>query len=255
MKNSSNYINEKVFNTNLKYAKLQNQTEELFFQCLDEERDLEYFYKKLDELWGNIDHSFIEDEIQEYANLIEENNLYYLDREKIESERKIPSSILIAAGIFLASEQKYKNTIKTRYSIYYNSPVYKADKDEYLKEKVKTYDNQVIPYFNKYGEVVRYVQLSTYLSMKYNTALTRTAWDRTLEMAELYGYDKFWIPPHSFSCKHCYEYQGKILTENEVSDFTTAEEQEGDILHPNCKCELLIYTPLSKLKKQTYSLE
>ena len=56
MKNTNAYINEKVFKTNQKYARLQNKTEELFFQCLDEGRSLEYFYKKLDEIWGNIDH-------------------------------------------------------------------------------------------------------------------------------------------------------------------------------------------------------
>ena len=74
MKSSSDYINEKVFKLNKKYADLQNKTEELFFQCLDEGRDLEYFYKKLDEIWGNIDHSYLNEEIQEYANLIEINN-------------------------------------------------------------------------------------------------------------------------------------------------------------------------------------
>ena len=50
MKNSNDFINTKVFKANQKYAKLQNKTEELFFQCLDEGRSLEYFYKKLDEI-------------------------------------------------------------------------------------------------------------------------------------------------------------------------------------------------------------
>ena len=31
------------------------------------------------------------------------------------------------------------------------------------------------------------------------------------------------------------------------------EEQEGDILHPNCKCTLLIYTDGTEIQKQTLS--
>ena len=255
MKNTNAYINEKVFKTNERYVKLQNKTEELFFQCLDEGRDLEYFYKKLDEIWGNIDHSYISEEINEYANLIEQNNLYLLGEEQTPTGLKVSSKLLLAlgVGVFVANEDRFKEIIKNRYKTYYNSPAYKRDKEEYLKRKVKTYDNQVIPYFNQYGEVVRYVQLSTYLSMKYNTALTRAGWERTLEDAEYLGYVNFWIPPHLFSCEHCSEYQGKILSLNEVTDFTTAEEQEGDILHPNCKCELLIYSPMTKLRHQAFT--
>ena len=257
MKNSSQYINEKVYQVNKKFSKLQNKTEELFFRCLDENRSLEYFYKKLDDIWGNIDHSFIDKEINEYADLIEKNNLYYTKTDKTIKGSKISSTILFAIGlgIFFASEKKFVNMIKKRYKSYYNSPEYKRNKDEYLKRKVKTYDNLVIPYFDKYGNIIRYVQLSTYLSMRYNTEMTRAGWERTIEDAELMGYNKFWIPPHAFSCEHCVDYQGKLLSLNEVIDFTEAEEHEGDILHPNCKCELLIYTPMTKLIKQNLSME
>lgn len=259
MKNSSKYINEKVFKTNQKYARLQNKTEELFFQCLDEGKDLEYFYKKLDDIWGNIDHSFIENDIQEYVNLIEQNNLEYLGKDKETlKDSKLSKEFLVAVGIgtFISTEQRFKEVIARRYKMFYNSPEYKRAKDEYLKRKVKSYDNQVVPYFNETtGEIIRYVQLSTYLSMKYNTAMTRAGWEKTLDDAELLGYTKFWIPPHAFSCKHCAEYQGIILTYNEVIDFTVAEEQEGDILHPNCKCELLIYTPLTNMVRQTLPID
>lgn len=258
MKNSNAYINEKVFKVNKKYADLQNKTEELFFECLDEARDIEYFYKKLEEIWGNIDHSYLNEEIQEYANIIEANNLYYLEEEQPVNQAKIPSKLLfaISIGVFLANEDKFVNIIKNRYKTYYNSPMYKKSKEEYLKKKVKTYDNQVIPYFNKNGEIIRYVQLSTYLAMKYNTELTRASWNKTIEMAEELGYNKFWIPPHTFSCDKCSEYQGKILSQEQVLEFMDhLEEKEGDILHPNCKCELLIYNPLTKLEKKQYTSE
>lgn len=261
MKNSSDYVSEKVFNLNKKIARLQNKTEELFFKCLDEGRSVEYFIKKLDELWGNIDHSFMNDEIEEYINIIHNNNLEALEIKPTEEESKKGMTtstkllLLIGLGVYLANEDKFTNYIKNRYEMYYNSPEYQRNKDEYLKRKVKDYNNQVIPYFNEEtGEIIRYVQLSTYLAMKYNTALTRAGWEKTLQDAEYLGYTKFWIPPHSFSCEHCAEYQGKVLSENEVNDFMNqAEEQEGDILHPNCKCTLLIYTPKTKLIKQGLS--
>ncbi len=253
MKKSNNYINEKTFKTNKKYADLQNKTEELFFECLEEGKSVEYFYKKIDEIWGNIDHSFIQAEIEEYANLIERDNLYYIKQETGKKATKTTSKLLIMAGVgvFVANEEKFTNIIKKRYRTYYNSPAYKNDKQEYLKRKVKSYNNQVIPYFNSDGEIVRYVQLSTYLSMKYNTNLTRAGWQRTIDDAELLGYTKFWIPPHAFSCEHCAEYQGRILDLNKVSEFMThaeVEETEGDILHPNCKCQLLLYTKLTQLQ-------
>ena len=78
MKKSNEYINEKVFKVNQKYARLQNKTEELFFRCLDEERSVEYFIKKLDEIWGNIDHSYIQEDINNYIDMIQEYNLYML---------------------------------------------------------------------------------------------------------------------------------------------------------------------------------
>ena len=52
-----------MFNTNLKYTRLQNQTKELFFKCLDEGRSLEYFKSKLEELWGRVDYSYTKEEI------------------------------------------------------------------------------------------------------------------------------------------------------------------------------------------------
>lgn len=261
MKNSSDYVSEKVFKLNKKIARLQNKTEELFFRCLDEERPVEYFIKKLDELWGNIDHSFMNEEIEEYINIIQRNNEEELGIKPTleESKEGMKTStkllLLIGLGFYLANEEKFTNYIKNRYEMYYNSPEYKRNKEEYLKVKVKDYTNQVIPYFDKEtGEIIRYVQLSTYLAMKYNTELTRAGWEKTLQDAEYLGYTYFWIPPHSFSCKHCAEYQGRKLTQQEVEQFiVNAEEQDGDILHPNCKCTLLIYTPKTKLIKQGLS--
>ena len=73
MKNS-NFISEKVFNTNLKYVQLQNKTKELFFKYLQEERDVDYFEAQIRKIWGNIDYSYMNDEINEYEALMHEIN-------------------------------------------------------------------------------------------------------------------------------------------------------------------------------------
>lgn len=262
MKSSNDFLNESVYKVNKKYADLQNKTEELFFQCLDENRTVEYFIDKLNEIWGKIDHSYLNELINEYIEIIEQNNLELLDIQPTEEESKkgLKTSskllLMVGLGIFIANEEKFVNYIRNRYETYYNSPEYKNNKDEYLKRKVKVYNNQVIPYYNEDGEIVRYVQLSTYLAMKYNTALTRAEWEKTLEDAEYLGYTKFWIPPHLFSCDECAKYQGRILDIEEVRKFMDhIEEQEGDILHPNCKCSLLIYTQNTQLRQQTLTSE
>ena len=265
MKSSSDYINDSVYKVNKNYARLQNKTEELFFQCLDESRDVNYFIYKLDEIWGNIDHSFIDEQINKYIEIIHEYNLEQLNIQEDEKQTKM--NLKAVAGLTLLgallltnknkmidNEKRFENIIINRYKTYFNSPEYKNNKEEYLKLKVSQYDNQVVPYFNENGEVVRYVQLSTYEAMLQNTNLTRSAWNSTINDGLNLGYSRFWIPPHLFSCDKCAEWQGKILDTKAVMDFVShVEEQEGDILHPNCRCSLLIYTEDTELRKQDLS--
>ena len=89
MKNSSQFINASVFKVNQKYTNLQNKTKELFFRCLDEGRDIEYFEKQLDKIWGNLDRSFMQEELAEYEAIIHENNMALLQiKEETPKEAK-----------------------------------------------------------------------------------------------------------------------------------------------------------------------
>ena len=66
----------------------------------------------------------------------------------------------------------------------------------------------------------------------------------------------FYIPFHNFSCPHCMEYQNKLLSKDDVLDIIgNIDSQDGEILHPNCKCSLNIYTEYSKFNKPKYSNE
>lgn len=256
MKNSNQFINESVFNVNLKYSRLQNETKELFFKCLDEGRDLEYFKAKLEELWGKVNRKYYQEDIEEYAAIIHEYNIGVL---KVDEDIPIGESALIAfipIASILTQEKKFIKTKEREYKNSLNSKAYEIDKKEYLKLKVQRYTSQIVPYYSKEtGELIRYVQLSTYSSMIHNTNLTRAGWNTTLNDADNYGRQLFWIPPHSFSCPYCAAHQGKLLTRNEVMEYIGREavEQEGDILHPNCKCTLTIYDDGTKLVKSKYS--
>ena len=240
MKNTS-IIADSVFKVNLKYVRLQNKTKELFFKCLDEGRDLNYFKAKLEELWEGVDYSYIQDDLVEYETYLHEYNLK--GKEVIVPPTQDGSLFaLVPASVILAVNDKFQR-IKTReYKNSLNSYAYKTDKQDYLKLKVEKYTNQIVPYYSKTGEIIRYVQPSTYNSMIHNTNLTRQGWNTTLNDADSINANLFYIPYHNFSCIHCIEHQNKIMTKQQVIDLIGyAEESSGDILHPNCKCTLVIY--------------
>ena len=251
---SSNYIAESVYKVNLDYARLQNQTEELFFRCLDEGRDVEYFNQELDKIWGNINHSYMGESIEEYSEIIHERNVS--GKQEVEVEEKgNPLFALVPFSVIIGIEKKFQKLKEREYKRSYESPVYKENKDEYLKLKVSRYNNQIVPYYSKAtGEIIRYVQPSTYNSMIHNTNLTRSGWNQTLEDADRTGQTMFWIPYHPFSCPHCLEHQNRPLTKREIIDIAgTADEVSGDILHPNCKCEITFYGNDTKFNNPKYS--
>lgn len=254
MKNS-NYISESVFIINLKYSRLQNQTKELFFKCLDEGRDIDYFKEKIEQLWGNLNHDFIEEQIAEYEEMIHEYNMQgVIEPRQVETkDTKWFGLIPLSAAIY--QEQKFVKYKEREYARSITSKAYEVDKEEYLKIKVSKYTNQIVPYFSREtGELIRYVQLSTYEAMIHNTNLTRSGWNTTLNDADIVGVGYFYIPYHPFSCEHCLEHQNRVMTKQEVINLIGyAEETEGDILHPNCKCVLTFYGEGSKFNKPLYT--
>lgn len=252
MKSSSQFISESVFKVNLNYVRLQNKTKELFFKCLDEGRDLDYFKAKLEELWGTVDYTYTQDEINEYEALIHERNIE--GREIVEETPKGEYGSLFALvplSVVIGVDKKFQKVKEREYKNSLNSYAYKTDKQEYLKLKVAKYNNQIVPYYSKTtGEIVRYVQPSTYNSMIHNTNLTRSGWNTTLNDADIVGVRKFYIPYHSFSCEYCISHQERPMSKYDVINMIGNDETvEGDILHPNCKCTLTFYDNNVRLKE------
>lgn len=245
MKKSNKFINESVFNVNLQYKRLENRTKELFFEFLNNGYSLADFEQALDDLWGNFDRSFMEEDIEVYKDIIHDNNMQLMGiaEEKDKKQASKMNKLIKVAGLVVIAGYTAKliNQKKKEYKSSLESPSYQNDKEEYLKLLIQRYSSSIVPYFIKKTGKIRYVDLATYAAMIHNTNLTRAGWNQTLADADMYGYRYFVIPYHSFSCPHCIEHQNKLLTRQAVEDVigVAAEEQSGDILHPNCKCELI----------------
>lgn len=247
MKKSS--IAENVFNVNLKYTRLQNKTKEIFFECLQDGEDVDYFRKKIEELWGGIDNSYIEDQIIEYrAYLHKENTGKEIDKKDI-------SIFEIATlGTILATNKLFQKIKINEYKTRRNSFGYEKNKDEYLKKLVPKYTSDIKRYKDSQGKTIRFVKPSTYNSMVYNTCLTRNGWVQTLNDGKDMDIGYFYIKAHPFSCPHCLSHQETAMSREEcLNILNTADEKRGDILHPNCKCEIIFFdnnTQLQTINRQ-----
>ena len=147
---------------------------------------------------------------------------------------------------------------------------------EDLSNFMKTYDkldNSVPYYSHTTGEVIRYVDVSTYNSMLYNVNLTRSAWNRSLYDAKLLGNHLWYLPAHMFSCPGCAYYQGYVYADRGASveelmsmrmhshPYITYKdevlEDKGNqgitIGHPNCKHVWLSYWSEEQIQDEKYN--
>lgn len=235
------YIAESVFKVNLHFSKLQNKTKELYFRCLDEGRSTEYFRKELKKIWKDTNYNFIDKEVEKYQSIVHQRNTGLTD--KVEFTKDDIIAPLDDRKKVMKYEEKFENIKTNEYNTSINSPVYQSDKQNYLKNKVAKYSNEVVPYhYKNTNKIQRHVQLSTYNAMVHNVNLVRTGWNMTLYDADIVGNKRFWIPYHPFSCPYCISHQNQVYTKEEVINMLgKANEQQGDVLHPNCKCEITFY--------------
>lgn len=268
MKNSSEFIAKQVFLTNVFYINKQNKTKELFFRCLREKRSNSYFQNELHKIWGNVNHKFMDNQIEKLMMMVHSNNVdEAINIGRLEGIYKETEDWVMGDEYFKLTPEEYFQKFERKFEQNVNR-VYKRSKDSirdldsetYLQKTLDRYDkniNQVITYFNKSGQVLRQVQLATYLSMVHNTNLTRAGWNQTMSDSERVGNNYFIIPYHPFSCLHCFEYQNRPLSRYEVENIigVEAREQVGDILHPNCKCTLSIYWDSSQVRNRVYNTD
>ena len=122
---------------------------------------------------------------------------------------------------------------------------------------MKKYDkiDRQIPYFSHTtGDIIRYVDVSTYNSMLYNVNLTRSAWNRAIYDAKLLGNHLWYLPAHPFACPHCAEYQGEIYADKSGLGYPLKEEAiSGGVGHPNCKHVWVSYWSKEQLQEEKYN--
>lgn len=268
MKNSSELIAKNVYSVNAYYTKKQNKTKELFFRCLKEKRSNDYFKTELHKIWGNIDHAFMDKQIDKLMATVHSVNVEEaINIGRLEGIYKETEDWIMGDEYFKLTPEEYFQKFEKKFEQNVNR-VYKRSKDSirnlesetYLQKTLDRYDkniNQVITYFNKSGQALRQVQLATYLSMVHNVNLTRAGWNQTMSDSEKVGNNYFIIPYHPFSCLHCLEYQNRPLSRYEVENIIgiEAREQVGDMLHPNCKCTLSIYWDSSQVRNRVYNTD
>lgn len=268
MKNSSEFIAKQVFLTNVFYINKQNKTKELFFRCLREKRSNSYFQNELHKIWGNVNHKFMDNQIEKLMMMVHSNNVdEAINIGRLERIYKETEDWVMGDEYFKLTPEEYFQRFERKFEQNVNK-VYKRSKDSirdldsetYLQKTLDRYDkniNQIVTYFNKSGQALRQVQLATYLSMVHNTNLTRAGWNQTMSDSERVGNNYFIIPYHPFSCLHCFEYQNRPLSRYEVESIigVEAREQVGDILHPNCKCTLSIYWDNSQVRNRVYNTD
>lgn len=251
------FINDSVYYTQTEYYKLINKTKELFFYSLQEQKSASYFKKEANKIWGNIDHSYMEQRIQELEKMISAKNL---------EGRKILNPNAEFEQIFpLDSESKYIN-IERKYEKIVNK-YYKdrlktinngfVDKETYLTNLIKKYDKMqsIIPYYNNNGTIRSYHNIASYNSMVYNTNLTKAGWNRTLYDSKLLENDLVYLPAHPGACPLCMQFQGKVYSVSGKNPKYPKQSIaiEGGVGHPNCKHEWVLYWDSSQIQEDKFN--
>lgn len=266
MQKSSEEIRKNVYLTNVYYTKLQNKTKELYFSYLDKNKSYDDFEKELSKIWDNIDHSFMDKQIDKLEKMVNSNNVEEaINLGRLDDTYKNTEYWVIDEEYFKLTpesqfkklEQRFKQNVLNQYKLA-KKTIKNVDKDTYLEKRIDTYNksiNNVITYFNRDNKIARKVQMSTYLAMLHNVDLTRAGWNQTMSDSHKLDNDLFIIPYHSFSCLYCSEYQNRILTRQQVEQIIGIEavEQTGDILHPNCKCTLSLFWDSTQISQEIKS--
>jgi hypothetical protein len=248
-------------------------TKEKFFEDLQKGITPEEYKKRINGLWGKIDHSYMNKNIEEVNKMILQKNFknreIYQDKSFIVSSPKLENSYRLYEEKFykvyeIHKEKDYKTLEKRyvtqhikEYQVMYARLKDIEDKDTYLANYVQTYnklDNN-IPYYHKDGTLKCWNNLATYLSMLYNTDLTRTAWNRTYYDSQILGMDVVYLSAHPYACPHCAEYQGKLYSYSGIGYPSVDSAIEGGVGHPNCKHEWLLYWDKSQIQKDKYDSE
>lgn len=280
------FINDVVWESLEKYTRMELTTKEKFFDSLYNGTSLEDYEKGIYELWGNVDHSYMSEAIQELQKMVIQRDFkgaeMYGDKKittrSVKLENAWQEYQMIKKNMyemtperdFKAIEQRYMNRHIKLYKNTLKRISKSTDVAQELTNLMKTYDklDKTIPYFShKTGDIVRYVDVSTYNSMLYNVNLTRSAWNRTFYDALLLGNNLFLLDAHMFSCPACAYYQGYVYALGTISPRDSeilglygktgapymSYAIEGGVGHPNCSHVWIPFYDETQLQEDKYN--
>lgn len=282
------FIDENVWESLVKYTRMELTTKEKFFESLYNSTSVEEYTKGIYELWGNIDHSDMTKAIQDLQKMVIQRD--FKNQEMYGSKKTTLRSIkmenswreyqMVKQNLYELTPERDFKAMETRYmnrhiKLYKNTLKRFSNSKDLAKDLanfMKTYDklDKTIPYYNHHtGNIQRYVDVSTYNSMLYNVNLTRSAWNRTFYDALLFGENLFYLRPHMFACPACAYYQGYVYAMGTITPKdqiilsqygkpgtpymeTTIEDGVG---HPNCSHEWLPFYSEEQIQQDRYNGE
>lgn len=283
--NIPEFISNNVWDCLIKYQRMMMVTKEKFFEYLNDKRPLEEYEKGIRELWGNIDHTYMDEAIKELEKMTSTKDLYdafyYGDKKVTQRSIKLENQWkkferadyelypLNPERDFIAIENRYVNRhiklYKNMLKRYKDSPQISSD----LKPLVQTYDklDKNIPYFankdiyrggkiwKKKGDIVAYNTIGTYNSMLYNVNLLRSSWNRSIFDSKILDNHLWYLPAHSYACPMCAEYQGLVYTDNPLDKRYPQKEDAimGGVGHPNCKHDWTLYWSEEQIQEEKYN--
>lgn len=282
--NLSIFIEDRVWESLTKYNRMQLTTKEKFFENLYKRTSVDEYTKGIVELW-NIDHSNMTKAIEELSRMVIQRDLreaeLYGNKKITERSIKLENTwrefTLTDEELYPLNPERDFTTLEQRY-VNRHIKLYKTilerfkDSPDIAKDLVgfmKKYDDldKTIPYFSHTsGDIIRYVDIGTYLSMLYNVNLTRSAWNRAIYDAKLLGNHLWYLPAHPFACPCCMTYQGYVYTDHEPSprevnilrtyglpgEWYKEDAIEGHVGHPNCKHVWVSYWSQEQIQEEKY---
>lgn len=282
------FIEDRVWESTIKYNRMINVTRQKFFENLYRDTPLDEYVKEITNLW-NIDHSYMDRSIDELGKMVIQKDFYNaamygnkkLTTRSIKLENYWREYTLTNDDLYPLNPERDFRTLEKRY-VNRHIKLYETIKDRFkdspdrardIANFVKEYErlDKTIPYFSHTtGNIIRYVDIGTYLNMLYNVNLTRSAWNRSLYDSKLLGNDLWYLPAHPFACPHCMEYQGYVYTNHpnptprEINILTQYGKLgswykgiaiTNGVGHPNCKHVWVLYWSQAQVQDEKYNSE
>lgn len=173
--------------------------------------------------------------LSKLAQQIGRATLEYMKRDNFQDTQ----SVLKALGKFVDSEYLRKTGVEGIGNVVVGSESWQTAARK-IRDKIISEANVKVPYYNKKGDVIRYVHAQDYARMVSRTTTANVfregAKDRILDTFEDDGDLVEIIGISEFPNSPCIPYQGQILSlEGRTKGYTTIKEAKANgLFHPNC---------------------